>query len=133
MKKLLLLLAFCALQTTSWAYDYQYLAFTTSDGTVTTVDVDNLEITVSGSNLVVVNSSDNKTFTLSDLTKMYFTNTASTAISEVSTAEQQAVSVFTTAGVSVGKFSSLNEAKQKLQPGLYIIQQGSNTFKMTVK
>ena len=81
MKKILFLILFAGSALSSLAYDYPYLAFQTSNGSVTTVAVESLTLTVSGSSLVATNDDGSVTLSLSDLSKMYFTTEAATGIS----------------------------------------------------
>ncbi|MCR5180747.1 MAG: Ig-like domain-containing protein [Bacteroidaceae bacterium] len=60
-------------------YDYPYLTIVTSGGTVKSVAASSLVLTISNGQLVAVNGDGNQTFTLSALSKMYFSKTNETA------------------------------------------------------
>ena len=135
MKRLLItLIVFAALALSVQAGDYAYLTFRSNDGTEISFSVDHLNITFSNGQLVVVNNETNQALSLSDLNKMYFTNSAVTNIEEAQPVEGEAdVEIFTTAGVSMGRFSSLNQAKQTLPMGVYIVKQSDKTYKIAIK
>ena len=48
-------------------------------------------------------------------------------------ADEADVEIFTTAGVSMGRFSSLSQAKQALSTGVYIVKQSDRTYKIAIK
>lgn len=115
------------------AGDYDYLTFQTSDGTLQSFAVSNLKITVSSGTLVVHNSTTSQTFTLSNLSKMYFSATT-TGIQNVNTETADAcVQVYSSTGVLVGKYSSADEAKTQLQHGVYVVKNSSQTYKIAIK
>ena len=116
---------------TAQAYDYPYLTFQMTDGTVQSVAVDDLTIAFSDGQLVATNADGSQTFTLTELSKMYF-STTSTAIEDV-TASEAAVEVYTVQGVSKGTFDSMQTAKASLGKGIYIIKCDGSTFKIAVK
>lgn len=115
------------------AADYKSLVFETASGT-TAVDLSSLVLTVENGTLVAKNSATSQTFTLTDLSKMYFSNEESTGISSVEASDADAaVEVIDIAGREVGSFASLAEAKSTLRQGIYVVRQGSRTFKIVVK
>lgn len=78
MKRLLLILMTVAGVLTAQADDYPYLTFETSDGTVQSVSTTSLKLEISGDKLLV--NDGEKTFTLTDLKKMYFSTNDATGI-----------------------------------------------------
>ena len=135
MKRLFIIFILCAAFGFSvQAGDYDYLAFRSNDGTEISLSVSNLKITFSNGQLVAVNSETNQTFSLSDLNKMYFTNSAITNIEEVLPTDLDTeVEIFTTSGVSKGRYNNLNQARQTLSKGVYIVKQSEKTYKIAVK
>ena len=135
MKRLFIIFILCAAFSLSiQASDYTYLAFRCNDGTEISLSVGNLKITFSNGQLVAVNSETNQTFSLSDLNKMYFTNSAITNIEEVLPTDLDTeVEIFTTSGVSKGRYNNLNQARQTLTKGVYIVKQSEKTYKIAVK
>ena len=81
MKKILMLLTMLVGALTAQAEDYTYLTFETTDGAKASVSVaSDVTLTISGTTLTVGSQS----FTLTNLSKMYFSNTdeTTTGISE---------------------------------------------------
>jgi len=111
-------------------YTYPYLAFVTTAGNVETLAVDDLQITFADGQLVVTNASTSKTYTLSDMAKMYFSETEETvtAIETVATDEVGGLRTaqwFTTDG------RQLPAAPQ--QKGIYVVKNNGRTYKVAVK
>lgn len=126
-------------------YDYPYLAFEDQNGAVQTVAVEALVLTVQNGQIVATNSDGSQTFTLTDLSKMYFSTTGSgtTAIQavspqgetagEFSASAQQPVEVYTMTGTKLGQFENLNTARTSLVKGIYVVKSASQTFKIAVQ
>ncbi len=131
MKKILLTMMCVIGLTTAKAYDFTYLVFQTENGTTTSVDVNDLTITINGTSLVVTNGSGTQTFTLSELSKMYFSDTA--GISDITNDEAEEVEIYTPSGMSMGKFDNLLSAQNQLEKGVYIVKSNSKTSKIIVK
>lgn len=132
MKKLFLTLLAVIAVLTMRADDYPYLLFKTADGTIHAMSVESLTMEISGGQLVVTNSEETQTFTLSDLDKMFFYENT-TGIDEIFSTESGEVSVFTIMGIYVGKYPDANEALKTLDKGLYILKTKSNTVKIAVQ
>lgn len=132
MKKLFLTLLAVIAVLTMRADGYPYLLFKTADGTIHAMSVESLTMEISGSHLVVTNSEETQTFTLSDLDKMFFYENT-TGIDEIFSTESGEVSVFTIMGIYVGKYPDANEALKTLDKGLYILKTKSNTVKIAVQ
>ena len=116
------------------AYEYPYLVFQNTEGTTTAFAVESLTITISEGKLVAKNAEGTQSFSLGDLSKMYFTRQADlTGISDTDTSEDESVEVFTTGGIKLGKYLNINEAKTSLKPGLYILKSKQKSFKIVVK
>ena len=135
MKRLLITLVIsAAIVHFAQAGDFTYLTFRSVDGKEISFSVSQLKITFSNGQLVAENSETNQTISLSDLNKMYFTNSAVTNIEkDQPIADEAGVEVFTTAGVNMGRFSSLSQAKQTLSTGAYIVKQSDKTYKIAIK
>ncbi|MBQ7533086.1 MAG: hypothetical protein IJT45_05235 [Bacteroidales bacterium] len=132
MKKLFLTLLAVIAVLTMRADGYPYLLFQTTDGTIHAMSVESLTMEISGGQLVVTNSEETQTFTLSDLDKMFFYENT-TGIDEIFSTESGEVSVFTIMGIYVGKYPDANEALKTLDKGLYILKTKSNTVKIAVQ
>ena len=134
MKKLVLttLITLGSLQ--AQAYDYPYLVFQNTEGTTTAFAVESLTITISNGKLMAKNADGTQSFSLVDLSKMYFTRQADlTGISNTGTSENEIVEVITTGGINLGKFQNDNEAKRSLKPGLYILKSKQKSYKIVIK
>ena len=74
MKKIFLLLALMIGTLTAHAADYTYLTFELTDGSKASVEASSLTITISGTTL----TTGGQSFTLSNLSKMYFSTSDET-------------------------------------------------------
>lgn len=129
MKKVLFVLLMMTGMLTAHADSYTYLTFEKSDGTLTSVPLSSLSITISGTTL----TAGDQTFALADLTKMYFTTADVTAIDEVKTAVNGEVEVFSMNGVAMGKYTTVQKAMSSLRTGVYIVKSNGKTVKVAVK
>jgi len=105
------------------ADNYTHLTFETTDGASISVEASSLTITISGTTL----TAGNQSFTLSNLSKMYFTTAdATTGIKAVSTLElDDATTVYDLNGRKV--------QKDQLKTGIYVIKTKNGNKKITVK
>ena len=138
MKKLMIILmCMTAMIPKAMAYDYSYLSFETSDGSVISMDVSSLKITISGTTLTVTNNSANQSFVLTNLSNMHFSSTDETTdaagITSLDDSDSQEVEVYSLSGFVMGTFDSLNSAKSNLPKGIYVIKNNDKTYKITVK
>jgi hypothetical protein len=123
MKKFLLLLMALVGALTVQAEEYAYLTFETTDGEKASVAVSSLTLTINGNTL----TAGSQTFTLSNLSKMYFSNiNETTAIEEITTATlDEAADIYDLQGHKV--------TKEQMKRGVYIVKTKSRTYKMIVK
>ncbi len=134
MKKLLLTLFLFAGTLAVSAYDYPYLTFQTSSGTETSVSVESLKMTISDGALVVTNADGETQFTLSDLSKMYFSESpTSVAVTAADDVQAEEVEVLSMAGISLGKYANATEARKAMKSGVYVLKSKSQTIKIAVK
>ena len=105
------------------AADYTYLTFETTDGAKVSVAVSGLSISISGTTL----TAGSQSFTLTNLSKMYFSGSdETTAIETVTTAElNDATDIYDLNGHRV--------QKDQMRRGVYIIKTQSGTHKIAVK
>lgn len=129
MKKLLFSLITQIATIGIYADDYPYLTFETTDGNKTSVSVNSLTLTVKNGKL----TAGDKTFNLSELSKMYFSTTETTSIEKVIDTIEGAVEVFNLHGISFGKFNSMREATSSLKTGVYVIKSKNKTIKVAIK
>ncbi|MCR5139527.1 MAG: hypothetical protein K6B45_05140 [Bacteroidaceae bacterium] len=123
MKKIVLLLMVVAGVLTAQAGDYTYLTFETTDGAKASVAVENLTLTVSG-NTVTAGS---QTFTLSNLSKMYFSISDETTGIETVRIEtiDEATDIYDLQGKKV--------TKAQMVKGVYIVKAKDRTYKIVVR
>lgn len=102
---------------------YTYLTFETTDGAKVSVSVEGLTLSISGTTL----TAGTQSFTLTNLSKMYFSNTnETTGISEVMRAElDEATEIYNLQGHKV--------SKDQMHRGVYVIKTKQGTFKLNVK
>ena len=127
MKKIMFFLMTMVGGVTAQADDatYSYLTFETVDGAKTSVAVTSLpmSVTVSGGTLTV----GGQTFTLADLSKMYFSNTnETTAIQEVKAADlDDDADIYDLQGRKV--------TKAQMRRGIYVVKTNGGTYKVNVR
>ncbi len=134
MKKVLFVILLAAQTASAELYDYPYMAFQTTDGIVKTVSVSSLSLSVSNGVLIATSDDGTESFTLSDLSKMYFTSEAVvTKVQNPESTGSSEVEVTSLAGVFCGTFPSVEAARQSLPAGMYIVKNSKETFKIAVK
>lgn len=123
MKKIVLFLTMLVGTLTVQASDYTYLTFETTDGAKVSVSVEGLTLSISGTTL----TAGTQSFTLTNLSKMYFSNTnETTGISEVMKANlDEATEIYNLQGHKV--------SKDQMHRGVYVIKTKQGTFKLNVK
>ena len=123
MKKKLLLFMMLIGSMTLHAEDYSYLTFETTDGAKVSVSVSSLSITISGTTL----TAGGQSFTLSNLSKMYFTNSnETTGIESLTIADWDDVTeIYDLKGSKV--------SKEQMQKGVYVVKSKGGTHKITVR
>lgn len=138
MKKFMLILLAAMGGTVAQAYEYPYLTLQKADGTATSLSVESLVITFSNGQLSATNADGTTTFTLADLSKMLFESSPTaitTAISPsaVTAVTDGAVEVYSTGGMFMGRFDSMEQARCQMRPGIYVMKQNGETKKIAVK
>lgn len=135
MKKILILVSALMTSVMTYADDftYNYLVFTTQEGTEKSVAVENLKLTFVNGQMVIDNGVETQTYDLSSLSKMFFAENSVDGIVETTIDANEEVDVFTVSGIGMGQFNNVNEAKKSLGRGVYIFKQGSKTNKISIK
>ena len=132
MKKVFLLLAVCC-AIFAHASTYNFLVFTSTEGTKTAFGVKNLTLKVEGSDLLITNAEGTVNLILAGLASMQFSNeNIATDLEDVLNADEP-LQVFSVSGTSLGVYGSLMEAAQTLNAGAYVISNGSVTQTIVVK
>ena len=124
MKKIFILLTVLLATLTAQAEGYTYLTFETTDGAKASVAVENLTLTISGTTL----TAGSQQFTLSNLSKMYFSTSDETAtgIEEINSAAiEEATDIYDLQGHKV--------SKEQMKKGVYIVKTNSRTYKVVVR
>ena len=123
MKKKLLLFMMLIGSMALHAEDYSYLTFETTDGAKVSVSVSSLSIIISGTTL----TAGGQSFTLSNLSKMYFTNSnETTGIESLTIADWDDVTeIYDLKGSKV--------SKEQMQKGVYVVKSKGGTHKITVR
>lgn len=123
MKHLLLALLFMAGTLSVHADEYAYLTFMTTDGIKASVKVSSLKLTISGTTL----TAGTKSFTLANLSKMYFSATdETTGIQQLTVkAMEDVTDIYDLQGRKV--------SKEQMRNGAYIIKTKQGTYKIIVK
>lgn len=119
-----LLFLFVAMSTLSLhAEDYTYLTFETIDGAKTSVPATSLTLTISGTTLTVGEQS----FTLSNLSKMYFSaSNETTGVNTLTLDDWNTVTdIYDLKGQKI--------SKSEMKNGVYIVKTQKGTFKVAVK
>ena len=128
MKKIVLLLMTLVGALAVQAEDtYTYLTFETTDGAKASLPVSSLTLTISGNTL----TAGSESVTLSNLSKMYFSNDdQTTAINEIDYSQtddllSESTDIYDLQGHKI--------SKEQMRKGIYIIKTKSKTYKMIVK
>ena len=108
------------------AESYPYLTFELTDGTKVSVSVSSLTLTVNGTTL----KAGSQTFTISNLSKMYFSSTdetsGATAIDELTADDLEGKEVYDLNGHKL-------DSDTQLPRGVYIVKSKNKTCKIVVK
>lgn len=123
MKKIFLLPLFLAAMLTARAADYPFLTFELTDGAAISVPASSLVLKVSGNTL----TAGSQEFTLSNLSKMYFTET------EVSAGVRAVGIEDTDEDAEIYDLSGRRVSKDGMTKGVYVIKSKSGICKIAVK
>ena len=119
MKKIVLLLAILASATlTAHAEGYPFLTVQHSDGSQQSFASSGLVITFNDGNMVVSQNGTKTTLALSDLSKMFFSNTSGIQQMENSESKMEDSSVYDLQGRKIENSKSVN---RKYPKGIYIV------------
>lgn len=123
MKKLLLLIMFMTGTLSAQADGYTYLTFETTDGAKVSVEVSSLSITISGTTL----TAGSQQFTLSNLSKMYFSS-----LNETTGIESITITTLDD-DVEIYDLNGHKVTKDQLKKGVYVVKSKSGNHKIAVK
>ena len=127
MKYLFLLLAIMISTLTAHAADYTYLTFEMTDGAKVSVEASSLNIAISGTTL----TAGNRSFTLSNLSKMYFSaSDETTGIDRIEDGETE----MENSATAIYDLQGRKVTKGEMRSGqVYIVKTKSETYKIAVK
>lgn len=115
------------------AEDYSSFSFQKADGTVISMGIESLTMTVSDGKLIVTNANESQELSIADLSKMFF-STGATAISEINTDSFNGkIAVYGLDGTYRGSFDDKGQIAEQLGKGMYIIKDNNNTAKIAVR
>lgn len=126
LKKMGMMAVFALLGTSAMADDFHYLTFETTDGAKASVEISALSMTIDGTTLVA----GNQTFSLSNLSKMYFSvsdeTSSATGIRQLDNLNwQEILAVYDLQGHKI--------AREQMKKGVYIVKTKGGTYKIASK
>lgn len=122
MKKTILSLLVAMGALTAQADSYAYLTFETTDGAKVSVSASSLTLTISGTTL----TAGSQSFTLSNLSKMYFSTTdETTGIQSLTDNADEAAVIYDLKGNKI--------EKSQMKKGAYIVKTKQGTHKIIVR
>ncbi len=133
-KKVMFLIMACLPIVAAHAEGYSYLTFEKADGTLLSVGVESLEMTLQDGKLVYTNSTGTGTLTLADLASMYFSSADVTAITSLTAdGTDGKVEAYSLQGTRLGTFDSMQAMQERVPTGMYIVKTNGKTLKTAVK
>lgn len=130
MKKMLTIVSAMLFAMHTYAEQYPYLSFQTTDGTVLSFATTSLTMTVADGKLMIKNNNESGSISLDSLSKMYFSSSP-TAVSGVKSNEESTSSkVYDTSGMYLGTIGSIGLNDSKLASGTYIIKENGKAKKV---
>ena len=115
---------------TSFAVEYPWLSFVMTDNTEISVAADNLSINYSDNTLTLKSATVDQAIAVDKIKSMQFKSDLS-GISELTTdSADGSATYYTTSGISVGSFASVEEARKSLPAGIYIVKNSVKSFKI---
>lgn len=133
---------------TASAATYKYMVFEANDGTQLSMTSDGLKLVYNDGTLTAISGDVSRTFTVSDLNRMFFSETMqgsdATAIQEISVATTPgdassgslaSLASLASQGYEVYDLSGrrIPTSGTQLKPGLYIFKKGNTTTKRYIK
>ena len=109
------------------AEDYSYLTFETADGTKVSVPASSLKLSISGTTL----TAGDQTFTLSDLSKMYFSASDESSTSGIESIDYSQLTDDNSTVIYDLRGHRLT--KEQMRKGAYIVKTKERTYKIIVK
>lgn len=133
MRKLKMIIGALLLTVSASAEDYPYMSFQTTDGEIVSVGVESLTMNFADGKLLLQNVDGSKEFALTDLSRMFFSSSATTISSIEANCGNGKKRVYTLSGIYIGEFSSLREIEETVANGMYLVKDNNNTTKIAVR
>lgn len=113
------------------ASDYPFLNIEQTNGTITTLESTGLTITFTDGKMIASQNGSSTTFSLIDLNKMYFGTTNGVKLLELE--NEKSFTVYNISGIKIGEFENSSDINNKLNKGIYIVEKGGKSYKLSVK
>ncbi len=133
MRKLILMLVALVCVAVHANDKFGYLAFADKNGEIKTISVEGLKLTIVGGELVAQNADTKESFSLADLSKMYFSKEAQSGIENIDIKNNGKVTIYSTGGVKIGEFENIGAAQKHLDTGVYVVKSEKLTYKFVVR
>lgn len=114
---------------TTSAAEFPWLTFVMADETELSVAADNLSLNYADGNLLLTSQSANETLPTAQIKSMRFTSTPA-SVDAIGVEASFTADYYTPSGISVGRFGSIDEARDMLPAGIYIVKCEQKTFKL---
>lgn len=101
--------------------DYSTMVFKTTDGQTHSLSLTGLNIEFDATSMIVKNADTTLTLPLASLSTMEFSD-GSTVVVENFIADFTNCEVFSSSGVAIGRFESIENAAASLPSGIYVLQ-----------
>lgn len=124
MKKLVVFLTMMMGTLAIYAADYTYLTFETTDGAKASISVENMTLTISGTTL----TAGSQSFTLSNLSKMYFSTS-----DETTTGIEEFTNVTLDEVTDIYDLQGHKVTKEQMRKGVYLVKTKNRTYKIVVR
>lgn len=113
------------------ASDYPFLNIEQTNGAITTLESTGLTITFTDGKMVASQNGSSTTFSLTDLNKMFFGTTNGVKLLE--SENEKSFTVYNISGIKIGEFENTSDINNKLNKGIYIVEKGGKSYKLSVK
>lgn len=127
MKKIVFMVMVWVGVLTVQANGYTYLTFETTDGAKASVPVSSLTVSISGTKL----TAGSQTFTLTNLSKMYFSNTNESSTTGIETVDRSQLDIDD--NTEIYDLQGHKVSKEQMRRGVYIVKSKDRTYKMIVR
>lgn len=127
MKKIVFMVMVWGGVLTVQANGYTYLTFETTDGAKASVPVSSLMVSISGTKL----TAGSQTFTLTNLSKMYFSNTDESSTTGIETVDRSQLDIDD--NTEIYDLQGHKVSKEQMRRGVYIVKGKDRTYKMIVR